>query len=370
MLLVFNEQRMSQITPEDIAKYILQSSDALNLELTTINQNTSWIKQFSGANNFASLAPFYHPDPASDTGFPYIRIDGNRNPIAAQTSDNKHVNRLYAIVYPCAVLYYFTKSEDYAIQAIQAIEKFFINPDTKMNPNITYSGMVIGNSLEDLRIRGAIIDTNYLSIMPDLIELLKPSPHWTNDINSAMVLWFDTFSDWFKTNPRGILQGGYNHNIKTSYMKQLCAYLTFCGKTEEAKTYLESNLKNLMVAQIDSDGKQVLEMSRVKNRHYSNFNLTLLVNLATIANSLGINVWNYEDSEGRGSIKKAMKYLAYYYLHPTEWTFSDEANNSAMTRSWLQAGVELYDDQILSDVFREVKIYNFTSVQDYICLPV
>ncbi len=64
-----------------------------------------------------------------------------------------------------------------------------------------------------------------------------------------------------------------------------------------------------------------------------------------------------------------MNYLAYYYLLPSEWTTSDEANNSAMTRSWLQAGVELYDDQILQDVSREVKIYNFTSVPDYISLP-
>jgi len=90
-----------------------------------------------------------------------------------------------------------------------------------------------------------------------------------------------------------------------------------------------------------------------------------------MSNSLGINIWNYEDTDGRGSIKKAMKYLCYYYLHPEEWKTSEEtANNPAMTRKWLQAGVELYDDKILQDVFREVKIYNFTSVPDYISLPI
>ena len=108
-----------------------------------------------------------------------------------------------------------------------------------MNPDLTYSGIVIGNNMDDLRIRGAIIDTNNLSIVPDLIELLKPSTNWTVDVENSMILWFDSLSNWFKTSPRGVLQSGYGHNIKTSYVKQLCSYLYACGKEIEAKTYLE-----------------------------------------------------------------------------------------------------------------------------------
>jgi hypothetical protein len=369
MLLVINKNRLDQLSLEEIAFYQQQNADILNMELPSITQNTSEIKKITGANNFTSFAPYYHSDPNSTTGFPYIRKDGIRNTLARETSDNAYLGKFYRIVIPCSLLYSLTKNEDYALKAISAIKTFFIDEETRMNPDLTYSGIVIGNSMNDLRIRGAIIDTNNLSILPDLIELLKPSVHWTTEIENSMILWFDSLSNWFKTSPRGVLQSGYSHNIKTSYVKQLCSYLCACGKETEARTYLEHNLRALLSAQIDSDGKQVLEMDRVKNRHYSNFNLTLLVNLATIANSLGINVWNYEDSEGKGSIKKAMNYLAYYYLHTSEWTTSDEANNSAMTRSWLQSGVELYHDQILKDVFREVKIYNFTNVPDYISLP-
>jgi hypothetical protein len=370
MLLTLNKQRMDQLTPDQIEYYKNQCGDILNAPLPSITSNPAEIKQKTGANNFTSLAPFYHPDPNSSTGFPYIRIDGTRNLESRKSSDSPYLNSLLSLVSSASILYYYTKSEDYAIKAMEALQVFFLNENTKMNPSMTYSGLVIGDSMDDLRIRGAIIDTNMLSILPDFIELLKSSSHWTTELDSGMTLWFDSLSDWFKTNPRGVLQASYSHNIKTSYVKQLCCYLCSCGKEVEARTYLENNLTALLSAQIDTDGKQVLEMNRVKNRHYSNFNLTLLVNLATIANSLGINVWNYEDSEGKGSIKKAMRYLAYYYLNPTEWTTSNEQNNSAMTRAWLQAGVELYDDQILQNVFREVKIYNFTSVPDYITLPV
>jgi hypothetical protein len=153
-------------------------------------------------------------------------------------------------------------------------------------------------------------------------------------------------------------------------MKQLCSYLCACGKEIEAKTYLENNLRDLLSAQIDNEGKQVLEMDRVQNRNYSNFNLSILVNLCIMSASLGVNVWNYEDGEGRGSIKKAMKYLCYYYNHPEEWTFSDEtSNNPAITRKWLQAGVEIYDDELLSITMNDINPYTSLSIPDYTSLP-
>jgi len=369
MLLVFKEQRIKQLTLEEIANYQQRFSNILDSELPSITQNISKVKQQTGLSNYTSFAPYYHPDSNSESGFPYIRKDGIRNSVALDTSDNRYLGKFYQIVIPCSVLYHLTKNEDYAIKAIQAIQIFFINEETKMNPDLTYSGIVIGNSMDDLRIRGAIIDTNNLSILPDLIELLKPSVNWTIEIENKMISWFNSLSNWFKTSPRGVLQSGYSHNIKTSYVKQLCSYLCACGKQDEAKNYLENNLRALLSAQIDSDGKQVLEMDRVQNRHYGNFNLILLVNLATISKSLGVDIWDYQDENGKGSIRKAMNYLCNFYLNPEQWTTSNEQNNSAMTRSWLQFGVELYDDQILQDVFKEVKIYNFTNVQDYICLP-
>lgn len=370
MLLIFNKQIMDRLTLEEIANYQQQFKNILDLELPSITQNTSEVKQQTGANNYTSFAPYYHPNPNSPTGFPYIRIDGARNPMAAETSDNLYLGKLYRILIPCSLLYYFTKKEDYAIKAINALQTFFINEETKMNPDLTYSGIVIGNSMDDLRIRGAIIDTNNLSIIPDLIELLKPSVNCTSEIENGMISWFESLSDWFKTSPRGVLQSGYSHNIKTSYMKQLCSYLCACGKEVEAKNYLESNLRNFLSAQIDAEGKQVLEMDRVHNKHYSNFNLAILVSLCIMSNSLGVNVWGYEDSEGKGSIKKAMKYLCHYHLHPEEWAFSDEtSNNPAVTRRWLQAGVEIYDDKLLYDTMSIITPYTSESMNDYISLP-
>jgi hypothetical protein len=293
-----------------------------------------------------------------------------------EASDGKYLGILsYSLLHLC-ILYHCTKSEKYAIKAIESINKFFINPNTKMKPDLTYSGLVIGNSMDDLRIRGAIIDAGRLCMLPDLIEFIKSSPSWTPEMQNYMVDWFGSLSDWLKTNPRAILQSSYSHNIKTSYVSQLCSYLCFCGKKEEAKNYLENNIKNLLSAQIDSEGKQVLEMQRVKNRHYCNFNITMLSRLAKISKSLGINIWNYEDENGRGSIKKAMKYMCHFYLNPEEWNTSDEINDVTMlvsTRLWLKDGVELYDDLILHQTYELVKMNvsnnNVIIIPNFISLP-
>jgi hypothetical protein len=370
MFLRLNQERMDKLTSVDIATYIRQSQESLAIESPTITTNTSSIKQFSGLNNYASLAPYYHPDPTSPNGFPYVRMDGVRNIISSRTSDGIYLSRLYTLLTPLCILYYYTKSEEYAIRAIDIINKFFINEETKMNPSLTYSGMVIGNSMEDLRIRGATIDANGLSMITDLIQLLQTSSSWTLNIENSMKLWFNAFSEWFKNNPRGILQNTYNHNIKTSYMKQLCSYLCFCGKTQEAVTYLENNIGALLSAQIDVDGRQVLEMERTRSRHYSDFNLQLLVELAAISNSLGVDMWNYKDENGRGSIQQAMRFMCYYYQNPTQWNTSTEERNASMTRTWLQYGVEVYkEDQQLADVYNIVSFRNFIWVPDYICLP-
>jgi hypothetical protein len=368
-MLIFNQNRMNEINELDILRYQKMFSEILTSEVPNITQNTADIKQQTGANNYTSLAVYYNPNPDTPSGFPYVRMDGVRNKEFYTMGDNNYTAAFMGLISPLCILYYFTKNEEYANKAIQALQVFFVNEQTKMNPDLTYSGIVIGNSMSDLRIRGAIIDADRFSIVPDLIELLKPSSFWNSNIEDSMTSWFNDLSNWLKTSDRGILQGEYTHNIRTSYMRQLCSYLCASGKSDEAKEYLANNITDVLSAQIDTDGKQILEMDRTQPRHYSNFNLRLLVGLATMSNSLGINVWNYEDAEGKGSIRKAMNYLCHYYMNPEEWTASDESNNSAMTRSWLQAGVTLYNDPILEEVFKLVKIYNFISIQDHISLP-
>jgi hypothetical protein len=366
MLLIFNKNRIDSLNSSQISSYEAMYRDmALVSDNPSITQNSSEVKNTTGKNNYTSFATYYHPDPSSSNGFPYVRKDGVRNKDLDAMSDAKYLNSLCTRLSHLSLLYYLTKNESYAAKAVEMINIFFINPETRMNPSLTYSGLVVGDSMSDLKIRGATIDTSRLCNLPDWVELLKVSPSWNSSLQDSMVAWMDSLASWLKNDERGILQNSYSHNIKTSYVNQLASYLIFCGKEDEAKSYLENTVWNLLSSQINDEGEQILEMERAAPRHYSNFNLMLLMTLGKICHSLGINIWNYEDANGCGSIKKAMLYV----VDPGNWGNSNESDSPTMTRSWLKDGICLYDDTILSSVYDTVKVPNLFDTMNYVCSP-
>lgn len=366
MLLIFNKDRMDSLSTEQILSYEKTYRDmALTADNPSVTQNSSEVKNTTGKNNYTSFATYYHPDPSSPTGFPYVRKDGVRNKDLDAMSDAKYLNSLCTKLNHLSLLYSLTKKEEYATRAVEMINVFFVNPDTKMNPNLTYSGLVVGNSMSNLKIRGATIDSARLCGLPDWIELLKTSPSWNSSLQNDMVSWVDSLASWFKTDERGILQNSYSHNIKTSYVNQLASYLVFCGKEVEAKSYLENTVWNLLSSQINDEGEQILEMERAAPRHYSNFNLMLLMTLGKICHSLGINIWNYEDANGCGSIKKAMLYV----VDPGNWGNSNEVDSPIMKRLWLKDGVSLYNDPSLSGAYESIKIPDLFDTMNYVCSP-
>lgn len=366
-MIFYNKERMNNIPSEYIDAFIEDKENEEKIEKgeVSITLNKSFIKDITGANNYTSLATYYHPDPSSENGFPYIRKDGVVNRDVSKYSDSIHLHKMVLSTKLLSIFYYVTRSEEYAQRAIKVIRSFFINEQTRMNPNLTYSQIIMVGE-KDIKTRGLIIDADRLFIFSDTIEILKASPEWKDSDELSIKKWFSDMSDWFLTNPRGIRQGGYYHNIRTSYIKQLIAYLYLAGRVDEAKEYISNNVKELLIKQINSDGLQVQELDRNRSRHYCNYNLALLCDLAKICYNLGYNIWNYEDEDGCGSIRKAMLHTA--NLYEKDWNYSDEKSSDPTTRGWLYSGVCVYDDILLLNLLQKVKL-NKNYLPEYITRP-
>lgn len=89
-----------------------------------------------------------------------------------------------------------------------------------------------------------------------------------------------------------------------------------------AKQRLAEFAAKRIAKQIEPDRRQPYELTRTQAWHYSIFSLEALFNVATVADKLGIDLWNYETSDKR-SIRKALDWLIPFAAGEKKWTYKE-----------------------------------------------
>src|SRR5258708_4195556 len=123
------------------AKLDSDARKALSQEATSVV--TKSIAPPSGdKHDYMSQAPYFWPDPAKPNGLPYIRRDGERNPEINKITDHEQMNQLNSAVWTLGLAYYFTREESYAQSAVSLVRTWFLDPATRMNPNLKYAQFI------------------------------------------------------------------------------------------------------------------------------------------------------------------------------------------------------------------------------------
>ena len=125
-----------------------------------------------GPNDFYSNADYWWPNPAKPGGFPYVQRDGRSNP----GNFNRHrmaMRDLRDAVAALGAAYKITGDERYARKAAELLRVFFIDKQTRMNPNLKLAQVVAaGPRMGDGRPAG-IIDGLHLAEIPLAIAALR-----------------------------------------------------------------------------------------------------------------------------------------------------------------------------------------------------
>ena len=263
-------------------------------------------------HDYISCAPYYWPDEKNPSG-KFIRKDGEKN-TAVTTPDKNYMGTMANSVIYLSLAYNLTSEEKYAAKAVENLRIWFLNPKTRMNPNMNFGQTIQGYF--DGKGRGAgMIETYKLVEMLDGVELLKKSTRFTASDQEGLQHWFSDFLNWMMTSEVGNQEYNAKNNHGTAFDVQATRYALFAGKNDIALKFINDFPSRRLFKQIEPDGKQPVELARTKALHYSAFNIVHMLDMCLIANTLNIDLLSKKSDDGR-SILKAIEFMAQYAGKP------------------------------------------------------
>jgi hypothetical protein len=268
-------------------------------------------------HDYMSLAPYWWPDPKSPNGLPYVRRDGERNPDIYKIRNRLDLGEFADAVDTLSLAYYFTEDERYAARAALLLRAWFLDPATRMNPNLEFGQSIPGVNTG----RGAgLIETRMFARVVDSIGLIENSAAWNEEDQRGMRQWFEGFLTWMLESKLGREEAAAKNNHGTYYDVQVASFALFVDKRDLAAEVLRDVGQKRIATQIAPDGRQPLELARTKAWSYSVGNLAGLMTLARLAEHVEVDLWNYKSPHG-ASIRAALDFLAPFATQERKWTY-------------------------------------------------
>ena len=292
-------------------------------------------------HDYLSQARYWWPNPNTEDGLPYIRKDGQSNP-EIDKLDRNRLGDMASNVTTLSLAYFLTGDEKYAAKAAEQLKVWFLNPDTKMNPNLNYGQIVPGQDNNKGRAE-SVLDAYSFIEMLDAVPLLSGSESFTDEDNAQLKAWFTEFAQWLMTSSIAIEEYNASNNHGIAYDVQLITIANFIGNTTVRDEYINTFLNRRILKQINEDGKQPEELSRTLAYHYSQYNLTHIIDIFQIARNAGVEVGG-DSKVAFERVAKGLDFLAQYldkdvsawpYQQISGWDSAKKEVARDLYRAWL-----------------------------------
>lgn len=128
-------------------KKLLKDADhAMEEGVFSVTQK-SQVAPSGDKHDYLSLAPYWWPDPTKIDGLPWIRKDGEINPMTRGSNvDDPGKDKMISNVKNLSLAFLFSNHVVYAEKTKELIRVWFLEESTRMNPNLDYAQGVPGKS--------------------------------------------------------------------------------------------------------------------------------------------------------------------------------------------------------------------------------
>jgi hypothetical protein len=271
------------------------------------------------SHDYYHPAPYWWPNPRRKRGLPYIRNDGQRVPgtqmyeASSEKYDRTRLQYLFDDSFSLALAFKLTGSTAYAEQAAEWFRRWFVRPETRMNPHLKYAQVRWGWDDNQGQARG-IIEAKDFYYYLDAVRLLEQGAILDQEDLAVFRGWLTEYLDWLTASPQGQGEVSAANNHGTYYDLQVAAIANYLGDdTNLYRTLIRA--RDRIGVQYSPEGVPYHEMSRTQTAHYSCYNLQGWLNLAELARRSGDRLTHYSTPEGAG-LQNAINWLLAHYGHP------------------------------------------------------
>lgn len=239
------------------------------------------------------------PPSATWTTCPYKIRDGQVNPDVRKLPGPGAINNVSQNLINNALAYAFTRSSSYSKNFVAGLEHFYLNSDSRMNPNMNYGQVARGPDSQGGTFTGVLDGRGHVkAINGIMIMKALRNPDWTDHRDQEMNKWMSAYLTWLKTSTIGKKTASRPNNHGTFYFSQVAAIQLYLGYVDEAIETLRSYFEGPYMDQIAASGEQPFEATRTRPFHYRCFNLEAMITNAKIGDQLGQNFWTKKSKRG------------------------------------------------------------------------
>lgn len=297
---------------QSVLKKQILDEGAWAMQQEPITVSTTFCSRSAGCtNDFYSEGDYWWPD-SENPEAPYIQKDGLTNPDNF-ISHRLAMIRFSKIIGALASAYKITGNIEYIQKAKTHLNAWFVNEQTKMNPNLQFAQAIKGRFTG----RGiGIIDTIHL------MEVAQGTVVMQDKIDSELLFqikkWFSDYLSWIMNSANGKEEMGAKNNHGTCFVMQVASFAKFTGN-KSLMEFCSNRFKEILLPnQMAENGSFPLELARTKPYGYSIFNLDAMTTICQILSTKMDDLWQYKTVEGK-NIKSAIAYLQPFIADKSKW---------------------------------------------------
>jgi len=257
-------------------------------------------------HDYYGEAPFWWPDPANRAA-PWVHREGHINPdrfLANKAALNSTCDSIFSL----GMASYFLDDPRYGREAARVINGWFLNPKTRMNPNLEYSEAIRGLN----EARGGALDGRVFIRAVQGMEFLALSGQWDPKEEAATRKWFEEYLRWLTHSKTGSDERNGGGNRAMWWTAQAAAIAVLLDDKAAAQMAFNLYRESVATRQPAPNMATLHEEDRNRALAHLAFTTEAMATTCRISQAQGVDLWNAQGRNGSaftGAVASLTPYL-------------------------------------------------------------